>query len=45
MEDGRKAESSTNTRLQADSQRDWEVKTQRGFGKGAGRYNKHTNTS
>lgn len=44
-EDGRKAESSTNTRLQADSQSDWEVKTRRGFGGGAGRYDKHTNTS
>lgn len=44
-EDGRKAESSTNTRLQADSQSDWEVKTRRGFGGGAGRYDKHINTS
>lgn len=42
---GRKAESSTNTRLQADSQSDWEVKTQRGFGGDAGCYDRHTNTS
>lgn len=39
---GRKASNYKLLRLQADSQSDWEVEDTERFGRGAGRYSKHT---